>query len=100
MSTDIDAAVADAPAATPAPARRRQFRPAATKSKLSADEANRQGRAVRLAFELMGRDVARAFLNEPDEDLGGRPLDVATQSAAGMLAVEQAITARAGISRG
>lgn len=63
------------------------------KSKLSTDEANRQGRIVRIAFEVMGRDVARAFMNEPNEALGGRPLDVATASDAGMQAVEQAIAA-------
>ncbi|MFL0415238.1 antitoxin Xre/MbcA/ParS toxin-binding domain-containing protein [uncultured Sphingomonas sp.] len=75
--------------------RRRQFRPAAVKSKLSADEADRQGRAVRLAFEVLGRDAARAFLNEPHDTLGGRPLDIATQSADGMLAVEDAINRHA-----
>lgn len=74
--------------------KRRQFRTAATKSKLSADEANRQGRVVRIAFELMGRDASRAFLNESDDSLGGRPLDVATASADGMQAVEAAIAAR------
>lgn len=88
------AETAEVAAETPQPIRKRQFRTAAMKSKLSADEANRQGLAVRKAFEVMGRDEARAFLNEPDEALGGRPLDVATASAAGMAAVEQAIMAR------
>lgn len=86
----------DAPAVPANPMRRRQFRPASVKSKLSADEANRQGRAVRMAFEIMGKDEARAFLNEPDDALGGRPLDVATASAEGMQAVEQALAARRG----
>ena len=86
----------DAPAVPANPMRRRQFRPASIKSKLSADEANRQGRAVRMAFEIMGKDEARAFLNEPDDALGGRPLDVATASAEGMQAVEQALAARRG----
>ena len=45
-----DPAVA-AEVAAPQPIKRRQFRTAATKSKLSADEANRQGRVVRIAFE-------------------------------------------------
>lgn len=81
-------------AVAPAPIKRRQFRTAATKSKLSADEANRQGRVVQIAFELMGRDASRAFLNAADDALGGRPLDVATASAAGMQAVEAAIAAR------
>ena len=84
--------------AAPAPVKRRQFRTAAMKSKLSADEANRQGRIVRIAFELMGRDVARTFLNEPDDALGGRPLDVATASAEGMQAVEAAIATRGAAS--
>ena len=98
VAADEDVAADDSDAtveaAAPAPVKRRQFRTAAMKSKLSEDEANRQGRIVRIAFEVMGRDVARAFLNETDEALGGRPLDVATASADGMKAVEAAIAAR------
>jgi uncharacterized protein (DUF2384 family) len=97
LSAVADAAPVEAVADGETPqvvVKRRQFRTAATKSKLSADEANRQGRVVRIAFEVMGRDASRAFLNEPDEALGGRPLDVATASAAGMQAVEAAIAAR------
>lgn len=94
----VDDEATDAVAA-PAPVKRRQFRTAAMKSKLSEDEANRQGRIVRIAFEVMGRDVARAFLNEADDALGGRPLDVATASVDGMQAVEAAIAAR-GAGRG
>jgi photosystem II stability/assembly factor-like uncharacterized protein len=93
--TPVEGSAAPAEAATaPSPMKRRQFRTAATKSKLSADEANRQGRVVRIAFELMGRDASRVFLNEADDELGGRPLDVATASADGMQAVEAAIAAR------
>ena len=91
-----ESVVADGAESARAPMKRRQFRTAATKSKLSADEANRQGRVVRIAFEVMGRDTARAFLNEPNDDLGGRPLDVATASADGMQAVEAAISAQGG----
>lgn len=50
---------------------------------------------VRTAFERMGREEARAFLNEHDDDLGGRPLDIATASAAGLSSIEQVIHARA-----
>ena len=36
-----------------------------------------------------------AFLNTHDEALGGRPLDLAVASAEGLVAVEQAMAARA-----
>lgn len=60
--------------------------------RLSREEAERQGRAARLAHEAFGQPGAViTFLNTHNEMLGARPIDVAVGSAAGMLAVEQAI---------
>lgn len=72
---------------------RRVFRPARVASRLSGDEAEREGRIVRIAFARLGTEAARVFLNTPHEGLGGRPLDLATSSADGAAAVEQAIAA-------
>jgi hypothetical protein len=63
--------------------------------KLSPEEAERQGRAARAAWETFPEPgAAVAFLNSFDDTLGGRPIDLAIASAAGLLAVEQAIAAR------
>lgn len=72
---------------------RRMFRPARVASRLSGDEAEREGRIVRIAFARLGTEAARVFLNTPHEALGGRPLDLATSSGEGAAAVEQAIAA-------
>jgi hypothetical protein len=51
---------------------------------LARDDAKRQGDISQLAFLTMGgRDPAVAFLNEENTALGGRPLAIATASAAG-----------------
>lgn len=64
--------------------------------RLSPEEAERQGRAARLAWETFSQPgAAVAFLNTFDAQLGGRPIDLAVASAAGLLAVEQAVAARA-----
>jgi uncharacterized protein (DUF2384 family) len=64
---------------------------------LSPDEGKRQGRVVRAAHILGDVETVRAFLNTPHEALGGRPLDLAIASEAGLIAVESAIAAeRAG----
>lgn len=56
--------------------------------KLEPDKAHRQGEITRLAFLLLGRDKAIAFLNSDNLELGARPLDLATQSTAGCASVE------------
>lgn len=58
---------------------------------LTPDEGKRQGRAVRAAQALGGLDAVRGFLNTPHATLGGRPLDLAIASDAGLAAVEAAI---------
>lgn len=60
---------------------------------LSPDEGKRQGRAVRAAQALGDVEAVRAFLNFPHEALGGRPIDLAVASEAGMVAVQAAIDA-------
>lgn len=52
------------------------------------EEAARQGAITQLAFLLLGREAAIAFLNTTHDGLGGRPLALATASAAGRAAVE------------
>ncbi|MXP28278.1 DUF2384 domain-containing protein [Porphyrobacter algicida] len=47
------------------------------------DQAVRQGNITRLAFIVLGKEAAIAFLNTECPDLGGRPLAVATASEAG-----------------
>lgn len=74
----------------------RPFRNKFDTPRLSPAEAERQGRASRLAFEALGGSAgAIAFLNGEHPDLGGRPLDIATRSPEGLVAVEAAITERA-----
>jgi hypothetical protein len=90
----------DAPADTPPPKRRQHFRAASTVPRLSADETLREGRIVRLAFELLGAAGAQAFLNTFDPAIDGRPLAVATASAGGATTVEDMIRARHGAGSG
>ena len=58
---------------------------------LAKDQAKRQGEITRLAFLLLGRDAAIAFLNTEHAVLGGRPLDVATADDEGRNCVEAEI---------
>jgi len=52
------------------------------------EHAARQGAITQLAYLLLGRDAAMAFLNTQHAGLGGRPLDLATASDMGRNAVE------------
>jgi uncharacterized protein (DUF2384 family) len=52
------------------------------------DHAARQGAITQLAYLLLGRDAAMAFLNTEHAGLGGRPLALATASDVGRNAVE------------
>jgi hypothetical protein len=63
---------------------------------LSRDAFARQGDAVRAATAAFA-DAAhvRGFLNTHHGELGGRPLDLAVASAAGLEAVETAISIEA-----
>lgn len=62
--------------------------------RLSHEEAARQGRAAKLAFEHMPQPGAAVqFLNTHHDSLGGRPIDLAVASAEGLEAVEALIAA-------
>ena len=75
-----------------APARRgaMRFRKAHA-PRLDPQQARRQGEITRLAFLLLGRDAAIAFLNGHNAQLSGRPLDLATASDEGRNSVEAEI---------
>jgi hypothetical protein len=73
----------------------KRFQSRLAKPRLSAEQAARQGRAARLAWESFAEPgAAIAFLNGHDDALGGRPIDLAVASATGLQAVEAAIAAR------
>ncbi len=62
--------------------------------RLGRDEAERQGRVSRLAFEALRQpEAVIAFLNTHDAALGGRPIDLAIAGEDSMRRVEQAIAA-------
>jgi uncharacterized protein (DUF2384 family) len=63
----------------------------ANSPRLDSDSVRRQGEITRLAFHLLGRDGAIDFLNNEHAELGARPLDLATASAAGCATVEAAL---------
>lgn len=69
--------------------------------RLSPEHAKRQSLITHLAFTTLGgREEAMAFLNSSDADLAARPLDLAMESAAGYIAVRDAILMRARPSEG
>ena len=66
---------------------RQPFRKA--RAPLAPEKGIRQGRAVNAARAAFGStEAVLAFLNTPHEALGGRPLDLALASDAGLAAVE------------
>jgi hypothetical protein len=69
-----------------------QFRKRLSGPRLSTEQAVRQGRISQLAFVALGQAGAIAFLNGHDDELGGRPLDLAVKSAEGLAAVEYALS--------
>jgi uncharacterized protein (DUF2384 family) len=72
------------------------FRKSRKVAALSREESVRQGKAVRQAQAALGSvEAVRAFLNTHNEALGGRPIDIAVASEAGLIAVEAAIPAKA-----
>lgn len=73
------------------------FRAGPRKEPLPREKAKRQGDITSLAFShLGGREGAIAFLNNPDPELGGRPLDIAMDSEEGCQRVRDAILRTAG----
>ena len=74
------------------PARRGMMRFRRTNAqRLPPEDAKRQGEITQLAFLLLGREAAIAFLNTAHAGLGGRPLDLAIASDEGRNSVEAEI---------
>lgn len=101
MSPDAPVADAAPPESPPAPAHRtparRMFTRHAARVAMPVEAATRQGRIAMLAWETLGDgEAARAFLNTHDDELGRRPIALATESAAGLKKVEAVLAARHG----
>jgi hypothetical protein len=71
-----------------APGGMMRFRRKDNGPRLAPDSLRRQGEIARLAFQLLGREEAIAFLNSDNPGLGGQPLQLATASAEGTAQVE------------
>ncbi len=83
------------------PARRGMMRFRKTNAqRLPPADARRQGEITQLAFLLLGRETAIAFLNTEHAGLGGRPLDLAIASDEGRNSVEAEIGRMAYVSPG
>jgi uncharacterized protein (DUF2384 family) len=73
----------------------RPFRKARTGPVLTNEESARQGRVVKAAQAALGSvEAVRDFLNSHHDTLGGRPIDLAVASDAGLAAVEAAMAAQ------
>ena len=95
-ATPDEQPVETAPAADAKPQFKR-FRKRFDTVRLSPEAATRQGKAATAAFlKLKDRDAMIAFLNTHDDALGGRPIDLAVESDAGLQAVEAALAAHSG----
>jgi hypothetical protein len=74
----------------PVQVKRRHWRN--TQPRLEPAAAERQGAAARHAWSAFeDRDSAVAFMNGHHDELGGRPIDIAIGSAAGLASVREAI---------
>lgn len=75
----------------------RRFRHVDARLVLTPDQRRRQASIMRLAMDTLGTpDAIRSFLNDHHEGLGGRPLDVALSSDAGLAAAEALIGTSSG----
>jgi hypothetical protein len=69
-----------------------QFRGRAAKVRLDPDQLRRQAGAMSAAKNvLLSREEVMSFFNNWSADLGGRPLDIATASDAGLALVQRAL---------
>jgi uncharacterized protein (DUF2384 family) len=76
-------------ATAPARPRRRAF--VSRETKVSPEQARRQGLITHLAFVLLGQKEAIRFLNTHNVSLGARPLDLAIADPTGYSTVENAV---------
>jgi len=82
----------NAPAAPRARPHTQQFRRAARPAALSADQKRRQAVVTAAAWKSFGAGASMiAFLNAEHAGLGGRPMDLAVNSDAGLAAVLDAL---------
>ena len=90
-----DETEAESPETSAAKPEIKRFRRRFDTVRLSPDAAARQGKAATLAWQVLGdRDAVLAFLNTHDEALGGRPIDLAVESASGLEAVAKLLESR------
>jgi uncharacterized protein (DUF2384 family) len=86
---DLTQTDSEQPAAEASPVKKNMMRfRKANAQRLAPANAKRQGEITQLAFLLLGRDAAIAFLNTAHDGLGGRPLDLAMASEEGRNGVE------------
>lgn len=98
---DLEQPNSELPAEEPSPARKSMMRFRRTNAqRLPPADARRQGEITQLAFLVLGRDAAIAFLNTEHAGLGGRPLDLAIASDEGRNSVEAEIGRLAYVSPG
>lgn len=72
------------------------FRKAVRRAPVSRQVAARQSRLLKATqVALVTAEATRDFLNSDHAELGGRPLDIALASEAGLLAVERLIQGEA-----
>lgn len=77
------------------------FRKRSDAPRLTREEMVRQGRIVNVAQAALADIVSvRSFLNSHHDGLGGRPIDLAVASDAGLLAAEAAIAEAKRTERG
>jgi len=82
------------PEGAPAKPEYKRFRKRFDTVRLSPEAASRQGKAATAAWLKLGKEASILFLNTHDDALGGRPIDLAVESAEGLKAVEAALAAR------
>jgi hypothetical protein len=66
--------------------------------KLSDVEARRQSRVTKLALDRLGAPAAIAFLNAHQDDLPGRPIQIAVASEEGLRSIERLLAASPALS--
>ncbi|QZD95855.1 antitoxin Xre/MbcA/ParS toxin-binding domain-containing protein [Qipengyuania gelatinilytica] len=57
-------------------------------TRLTPAAAKRESETTRLAMIILGREAAIFFMNEPNSQLGGRPIDLVIESEEGRERVE------------
>ena len=62
-------------------------------TRLTPAAAKRQSDTTRLAMIVLGREAAISFMNEPNIQLGGRPIDLVIESEEGRECVEGELAA-------